>query len=84
MKNVKNIRQRLTIDLVRLRSYISMTEGNVEVVDRLRGEEGEKRMARIITFILSELGHESDTPVETKSSQLRRTISRVRGADEPA
>jgi hypothetical protein len=84
MKNITLIRARITNDMLRLRSYISMTDGNVAVVDRLRGEEGEERIARIIAFILIELGHETDTPVEKKSSQLRRTLSRVRGPEESA
>lgn len=79
MKQVKQIRQHITNYVLKLRSYVSMTEGNSEVVERLRGEEGEKRIARIVGFVLKELGHEANTPVEAPASHIRRAISRVRG-----
>jgi hypothetical protein len=56
---------------------VSCLDGNVEVVDRLKGEEGEKRLARIIAFILKELGHETDTPVENAASHVRRTLKKA-------
>jgi hypothetical protein len=82
MKQVELVRKHITMSMLRLRSYVSCIDGNVEVVDRLKGEEGEKRLARIIAFILSELGHETDTPVEAAASHVRRTLKKA--STEPA
>lgn len=87
MKNVQLIRQHVAGYMFRLRSFVSMTEGNVEVVDRLRGKEGDERLARIVAFILGELGHDGaefnhrgeEVPPGSTSSNSRRAIARVRG-----
>lgn len=88
MKNVQLIRQHVAGYMMRLRSFVSMTDGNVEVVDRLRGKEGDERLARIVAFILGELGHdegefnhrgEAASP-DAPASNSRRAIAKVRGA----
>jgi hypothetical protein len=78
MKQVELVRKHITMSILRLRSYVSCIEGNTLVVDRLRGDEGEKRLARIIQFILKELGHdEASTPVENAASHVRRTLKKA-------
>lgn len=72
------IRRHIDNYLLRLRSFASMVPNNTGVVDLLRGDDGERRRARIINFIMSELGHETYTPVEDPNSRVRRTVSRVR------
>lgn len=76
------IRQWLTTRLIGLRSYISMLPDSTEVVDKLRGEDGEKRAARIINHAMKELGYEIETPVESKNSQVRRAVAGVFGSPE--
>lgn len=87
MKNVELIRSHVVNYLVRLRSYISMLPESTETVDRLRGEEGEKRAARITGVILDELGHDGTqfirqgepTPTEQAGSVLRRAVKKAAG-----
>jgi hypothetical protein len=81
MKNAPLVRHHIVSYLVRLRTYVSMLPDNLDATDRLRGPSGEERCARIVGFILKELGHESESPVEAPASQVRRAVNRVRGAE---
>lgn len=75
MKDIILIRKRLTHDLLRLRSFLSCIPGNEESVERLRGKEGEERAARIVDYIMQELGDDQTrTPVENSASQVRRAV----------
>lgn len=89
MKNVTMIRQRVTRDLLKLRSFISMLDGNVDVVDRMHGEQGEMRISRMVAFILTELGHEEEhfnrrggepVQIEAATSVTRRALKKAQGA----
>lgn len=73
------VRAHIVRSMQSLKSYISCIPGNEAHVERLRGEEGEKRLARIIGFVMSELGNETEAPVESPTSQVRRAVNRVRG-----
>jgi hypothetical protein len=83
MKHVERIRaavighQRRALALIR--GYISLTDGNLEAIDRLRGPVGDMILAKCTDLILRELGHETNTPVEAPTSHVRRSIARVRG-----
>jgi hypothetical protein len=83
MKHIEQIRPAIRRVLVKalgnIRGYISLTDGNLEAVDRLRGPGGDLILAKCTDFILRELGHETNTPVEAPSSHVRREISRLRG-----
>jgi hypothetical protein len=80
MKDAPLIRNHIVSYTLRLRTFVSCLPGHTETVDRLRGQEGEARCARIVDFILRELGHETESSVENASSQLRKAVTRVRGA----
>lgn len=86
MKHVELIRKRIIrgqqVELQRLRSFVSTTDGNTEVLERLQGDEGALTLARICEFILAELGHA--TAVETDDtekthSKTRRAVAKVLG-----
>jgi hypothetical protein len=62
--------------------YVSMLENGRAAVDRLKGPEGEKRLARIINFILKELGYEIETPLADASNRVRRAVAGVLGPKE--
>lgn len=83
MKHVELIRARilrgLVSEFVRLRVFISATEGNQEATDLLRGEKGDLLLAKTTDFIMRELGHAVETPVADKNSVVRRAVKRVRG-----
>jgi hypothetical protein len=93
LQHVERIRERIMRGQMRelgaLRSFISMTDGNAEAVERLRGPAGDLVLGKVSAFILKELGHETVTPVEAKASHVRREVTRFRGKanklrDEPA
>jgi len=83
LKHVERIRARIVQgqvgELTRLRNYISLTDGNQEAVDLLRGDPGAMILAKVTDLLLKELGHETDTPVESAASKVRRDVSRLRG-----
>lgn len=80
MKQLDLVRRHIAGSMLRLRSYISCLPGNEDAVNRLRGKEGEERIARIVGFIMQELGHEpTDTPVENASSHVRRAVQAIVG-----
>lgn len=83
MKHVERIRAAVighqTRALALIRGYISLTDGNIEAIDRLRGPEGALILAKCVDLILRELGHETNTPVEASTSHVRRSVARVRG-----
>lgn len=72
------VRQQVTA-LSRLRFYVSSIDENPAAIEALRGEIGEVLLARVVDTILRGIGHETDTPVEEKTSHVRRAIARVRG-----
>jgi hypothetical protein len=80
VNNVPLIRNHVISYLIRLRSFVSCIDGNIDVVDRLRGPDGDARVARIVSFILKELGHGDETKpsVESENTQVRKAIARVR------
>jgi hypothetical protein len=74
-ESVELVRRHVVGYMIRLRSFVSCLPGNTAVVDRLRGAEGDERVARIVGYILSELGHEVQAGPE---SQIRREMPKVR------
>lgn len=73
------VRRHVDCYLQRLLSYISCIPDNAPAADLLRGDDGLKRRARIVGYILSELGNESIASVEDPGSQVRRSVARLRG-----
>lgn len=78
--NASLLRRWLANRMVGFRSYISMLPDSTATVDRLRGPDGEKRVARIIEFTMQELGYENATPVESANSTIRRAVAGILGA----
>ncbi len=64
-----------------VRQYASMLPGGGAVADLLRGDEGRIRQARIVEFMLAELGFETDVKADdTRArSRTRRAIARQGG-----
>lgn len=79
-QNARLMRHWLTTRILAMRSYVSMLPNSSDAVERLRGEAGEKRAARIITFVLKELGYEIVTPLEDSNNSVRRTVAGVFGS----
>jgi hypothetical protein len=82
MKQVFLIRRHIATSMLRLKSYMSCIPGNEEAVERLRGTEGEKRLARIVGYVMQELGDEvadNAAPVESSQSQVRRSVKKASG-----
>jgi hypothetical protein len=66
-----------------LRQRVSFQDG--ETADRLRGPEGEKRIARLVAVLLAELAdHELELAPDDRMSHtlkaVRRAMPRLRGA----
>lgn len=81
MKQIELLRKHVIRSLVSLRSYASCIPGNEDVVDRLRGADGEARIARIVGYVMQELGDvESKSPVENAASHVRRTVNKALAA----
>jgi len=76
MKHVDIIRQRIlrgmASELIRLRTFVSMTDGNTEVVARLEGKEGNDLLARVTENLLAELGHVTQVTADDPASLSRR------------
>lgn len=83
MKQVEIIRQRIVRgqvqELRRLRSFISTTEGNLGVLQKLEGEEGMRLLAEVTEFIMVKLGHATELTAGSVFSKSRRTAVRAIG-----
>ncbi len=81
MKNIELLRKHVIRSMVSLRSYASCIPGNEDAVERLRGTDGEARIARIVGHIMQELGYvETSTSVESAASHVRRTVNKALAA----
>lgn len=76
MKHVELIRQRVVRgqqqELQRLRQFISMTEGNNEVLERMEGDAGRDLLAGVTEYIMTQLGHVTVVPPNERFSKSRR------------
>lgn len=79
--HVEFLRARCIRAVDSVRQYVSMLPGGGAVADRLRGDEGRIRQARIVEFMLAELGIENDVKADDKHarSRTRRAIARQGG-----
>lgn len=81
MKHIELIRKRIlrgqAMELMRLRSFISSTDGNVEVLQRMEGEAGQQLLAKVSDFIMSELGHTTQVPATRRGSRAQRAAAQV-------
>jgi hypothetical protein len=98
VNHVEFIRDRLTIALMRqvalLRITVSGTEGNTIAVDRLRGEHGDRLVAKLTSLTLIHMGHDPDgknfkgeqqSPDDANSNNMRAIKrSRSRGQERDA
>lgn len=81
MKQIELMRKHVIRSIVSLRSYASCIPGNEAAVERLRGADGEARIARIVGFVMQELGCvEPQSSVENASSHVRRTVNKALAA----
>lgn len=84
MKNVEMVRKRLVAgygnEIIRFRSWLSSVEGNAELVDLLRGEDGDRLLADLVELTMAHLGHATDVPSNSPMSQVRKVITAARGA----
>lgn len=82
MKHVEIIRKRIlrgqAAELMRLRGFISATDGNAEAVRRLQGEEGNQLLAEVADFLLERLGHRVEVTADQAASRTRRQIRQMR------
>lgn len=82
IKNVAYIRKAvtfLTASVLRnIRQKLSMTDGNGEFVERLRGKSGDDILARVAQFIMLEIG-DSATSLEPERGVVRDINRSVRG-----
>jgi hypothetical protein len=64
LKQVELVRRyvtgRVSDNVIRIRSWISCTDGNVDAVEQLRGDKGEALVADLVETILLHLGHATD------------------------
>lgn len=82
MKHVELIRQRIlrgqSLELRRLKSFISMTEGNTDVLAKFEGTAGERLLAGVTDYILTQLGHVTVVPADDAASKSRRAARAAR------
>lgn len=84
MNQVELIRARAVrgfeAELLRFKSFVSMTEGNAPAVDALKGEEGrpvnEKLTAKLVDVVLAHIGHTAKRGADDPESQTRRVVKR--------
>lgn len=78
MKRIEDVRKRILRgqqgELWRLRVWLSQVGDNQEAVDKLCGESGDLILARVADFVMTELGHSSGEPVESRQSLTRRIV----------
>lgn len=84
MKHVQNMRDRILKvqqdALIRIRSYASMTDGNQDVVELLRGDDGLQVLADVTDFLLERLGHKTGKKSSDPFSKTRRQAKKVASA----
>lgn len=86
MKHVELIRQRIVRgqaqELRRLRAFISTTDGNVDAIAKMEGDEGMHLLAEVSEFILAKLGHSTKVTADSTEarSRARRVASQVLGS----
>lgn len=82
MKNVELIRGRvvrgLDTEVRRLRAYISTTEGNSALFDKMDAEFMQLLLAELTDLTMRRLGHEIKTPLADARSRVRQAVARVR------
>lgn len=75
MNNVELVHARvqrgMMNELVRLRSWLSSAD-NHEAAELLNGKEGDAVLARMVEFLMAELGHKSPKPATDPQSTIRR------------
>ena len=61
LRQVEQVRARIATgfanELVRIRGFLSLTEGNAEAIEKLRGKEGNTLLATMTDVALKHLGH---------------------------
>jgi hypothetical protein len=86
LKQVELVRRRvvsgMSNELVRIRSWLSCTEGNADSVDLLRGEQGEALVADLTEFIMLHLGHATEVTRmhDGKNGSASQSRKAARGA----
>lgn len=82
LKSADLIRQRVIRgfrdELVRIRMFISGTEGNEVAVEKLRDQSGEDILANVADTFLRSIGQETKTPASNKGSKVRRQMASQR------
>lgn len=84
LKQVEKVRQRiahgLNREIVGIRSFLSLTEGNQEAIERLRGEQHELVLASLTEAVLMHLGNPPTVePPTSPNSAARRTVRKLVG-----
>lgn len=80
MKHVEFMRKRILHcqqkALMGIRSYASMMDGNQDVIEKLKGDDGMQLLADVTDFILERLGHKVKTPSKSPNSKTRRAAKK--------
>lgn len=81
LKQVELVRERVTRgvsqELTRVRVWLSMTDGNAEPVEQLRGEPGVEIVAVLTDTIMRHLGHvDSEIDPREARSHARRVAKK--------
>ncbi len=83
MKHVEHMRQRILHcqqkALMGIRSYASMMDGNRDVVEMLKGDEGMQILADVTDFLMERLGHKTKTKSSNLFSKTRRAAKKQTG-----
>lgn len=83
MKNVELIRERIVrgqmLEMRRLRAFISMIDGNNDVLEQLDGQAGQRLLAGVTEYILTHLGHVTVAPASERGSRAARAAARAIG-----
>lgn len=84
LQQIEMVRGRLirafTNEIIKFRSWLSATEGNAELLERLRGQPGDELAADLVELTLQHLGHTTEVPSNSPASQTRKAITAGRGA----